>query len=70
MVWHDLEVHFDITAEMFVDKSHNLPEGFMWYLHFDTCTVTPWNGVMVKSEAVTFKRSGEWLMITTGSLRH
>jgi hypothetical protein len=66
-VWHDLEARFEITAEMFADKSHALPQGFMWYVQFDTCAVTPWNGVMIKPGAVQFKRSDGWPMTTTGS---
>ena len=65
MVWHDLEAHFQITAEMFADKSHGLPPGFMWYVQFETCSITPWNGVMVKPGAVTFKRTREKCLMTT-----
>lgn len=68
MVWHDLEAHFEVSADMFVDKSHGLPSGFLWYIHFDTCSVTPWNGVMIKPDAVQFKRGEECHTITAGSL--
>jgi hypothetical protein len=59
MVWHDLEAHFEITAEMLAGKPHGLPSGFMWYIQFDTCSITPWNGIMVKPTAVKFN-SGEF----------